>query len=978
VSVGNIASSGTSNSFFVSGGTMPPGAPSYIERDADRELLDALLRSEFCYVLDTRQMGKSSLMARAASRLRGQCAVATIDLTAFGQSLPLDHWYDAQLSAMGRQFHLEHEIDSFIDQHGELGPLDRWIQVIRDVIVEKAGKPVVIFVDEIDYVRALPFPTDEFFAGIRHFYNARAVDPRLARLTFCLLGVSTPNELIRSIEVTPFNLGRRIVITDFKQRDAEKVLLPGLHSDPATARKILQRVFFWTDGHPYLTQCVCQAIPQGAGPPGPEAVDEVCRNVFLLPGARERNINLQFVANRLLVPGSEADVLSLYARVRGGGTVLDDGKQPFAETLKLSGIAKAVDGEFRVRNEIYKQVFDQKWIDENMPDQEKRRVAQVARRVRRRAILIGLGVLIVLSALAFALYSEAHQRQLQAERDRSEALTHEALDAEQNALAAEKQAKADRDEAVRQTTLAEIAARAEAVQRVRAEQAEESAKIEAEAAEAGARKAAAAEALASSTAEKEKSARQDADAALDKAEAATAALKNANQQLNALRVQEAAAAKQREAEKTLEAILARPPDWNPSKTVEDLRGLTEIARGYSGDLLPEVLSALARSFALTTLRSTQPGGGVPVILAMQARTWRLGDNANFPNGYDGIVHNAAANPAHPGDAVLGGTGGWMTFEYESPTFSWKRHFFPITGVGYSTDGEWIASASASGDMRLVRSSEVSAPPGATSVSISTRLKDIFFLAANSTKLIGYLLGYRYKGDYPVVDFALSLPLDAEQRKVKRKEVTVYGLTQEGRVVTWKNPGPFGTQIASVDHPVRSQKSTVRTSDYTAIATEPSTQRVWLGGADGYLEVLQGNSCTELGRSGRRISALAWNANSTRLAVGSSLGSVQVYNRRGSLDCDLTFLIEIPAHTASVTSIVWQGDLLSTGSSDGSARTWDLAFDDRRLTILKDLQTAQSLGTMIPRDNYLVSLTADVISKIDSLFGSEQKPASKPK
>ena len=32
---------------------------------------------------------------------------------------------------------------------------------------------VVIFVDEIDAVRSLPFSTDEFFAGIREFYNRR-------------------------------------------------------------------------------------------------------------------------------------------------------------------------------------------------------------------------------------------------------------------------------------------------------------------------------------------------------------------------------------------------------------------------------------------------------------------------------------------------------------------------------------------------------------------------------------------------------------------------------------------------------------------------------------------------------------------------------------------------------------------------------------------------------------------------------------
>ncbi len=52
--------------FYVTGGTLPTDAPSYVARRADTDLLETLRRGEFCYVLDTRQMGESSLMVRAA------------------------------------------------------------------------------------------------------------------------------------------------------------------------------------------------------------------------------------------------------------------------------------------------------------------------------------------------------------------------------------------------------------------------------------------------------------------------------------------------------------------------------------------------------------------------------------------------------------------------------------------------------------------------------------------------------------------------------------------------------------------------------------------------------------------------------------------------------------------------------------------------------------------------------------------------
>src|SRR5205814_7968865 len=84
---------------------------------------------------------------------------------------------------------------------------------------------LVIFVDEIDIVRSLPFFTDEFFAAIRECYNRRSANPEFNRLTFCLLGVATPSDLIRDTRTTPFNLGRRIELNDFTSQEAAQLAL---------------------------------------------------------------------------------------------------------------------------------------------------------------------------------------------------------------------------------------------------------------------------------------------------------------------------------------------------------------------------------------------------------------------------------------------------------------------------------------------------------------------------------------------------------------------------------------------------------------------------------------------------------------------------------------------------------------------------------------------------------------------------------
>ena len=154
--------------FYVTGGTLSRDALCYVTRQADHQLYDGLRCGHFCYVLTARQMGKSSLMVRTASRLRDEgIGVVVLDLTAIGQNLTAEQWYGGLLTQMAQQLNLEDELEDFWDSHSVLGPLQRWMQSVRQVVLPQYPDRVVVFIDEIDAVRSLPFSTDEFFAGIR-------------------------------------------------------------------------------------------------------------------------------------------------------------------------------------------------------------------------------------------------------------------------------------------------------------------------------------------------------------------------------------------------------------------------------------------------------------------------------------------------------------------------------------------------------------------------------------------------------------------------------------------------------------------------------------------------------------------------------------------------------------------------------------------------------------------------------------------
>ncbi|MBI1761067.1 MAG: AAA-like domain-containing protein [Acidobacteria bacterium] len=428
--------------FYVTGGTLRRDARCYVERQADAELFTALRQGRFCYVLTARQMGKSSLMVQTAFRLReAEVGVAILDLTAIGQNVSAEQWYRGLLSYIGQQLELEDELLDYWRAQRELSPIQRWLRALRDVLLPHYPGPVVIFVDEIDAVLSLPFSTDEFFAALRECYNRRTEDPELARLSFCLLGVATPSDLIRDTRTTPFNIGQRIELHDFTEAEALS-LAQGLRYEDKTSMALLKRIHHWTNGHPYLTQRLCQAVvehnpqsqdhdsvgadlrvcPGGVRPDRGrhaglplrwfvnhwQAVDRLCAELFFTPRAQERDDNLLFVRERLL--HSEVDLpslLHLYEQVQRGQRVRDDEVNPVQSVLRLSGIARVEAGRLRERNRIYARVFDREWVKTNMPDAEVRRQRAAFRRGLWRATAVAA---VIVAAMAVLVWFALQQR----------------------------------------------------------------------------------------------------------------------------------------------------------------------------------------------------------------------------------------------------------------------------------------------------------------------------------------------------------------------------------------------------------------------------------------------------------------------------------------------------------------------------------------------------------------------------------------
>ncbi|NES42943.1 AAA-like domain-containing protein [Moorena sp. SIO2C4] len=356
--------------YYVVGGTLKVSDRSYVPRATDQQLLDSVIKGEYCYVLTTRQMGKSSLMVRTAAKLKEfNIRSAIIDLTSIGTSVGLEAWYLGQIRRIVRQLRLRFDYESWWRENASFSEVDRYSMFISEILLEKVSSSVVLFIDEIDSTLSLSY-SDDFFAAIRSLYNERAINSELERLTFVLLGVASPSDLVKAVERTPFNIGRRIELNDFTLEEA-KPLAAGLAPGSDQAFKLLKQIIDWTGGHPYLTQKTCQVVAQWAKESWDttqvdKIVEKLVRETFLTKRGKQNDDNLHFVRERLLRSSESAELLKLYSLIIKDIIIINKERNLTHARLKLIGIVKANDlGILEPRNRIYSEVFDLDWLNNN-------------------------------------------------------------------------------------------------------------------------------------------------------------------------------------------------------------------------------------------------------------------------------------------------------------------------------------------------------------------------------------------------------------------------------------------------------------------------------------------------------------------------------------------------------------------------------------------------------------------------------------
>ena len=342
---------------FKTGGPLTSEHASlYIERQADSEVLNVLRNPQamdYLLIIEPRQQGKTSLIGNLMRHWALRSFIfAYLDLEDFDYADETD-WY------AGLWNELAWQCNSLCDFAKLPIPTctSEWREHMKYLAncARQAQQRLIIILDEIESIKKNHEQawSRTFFAAIRKLYNLRIKELSLNYITFVLMGVFHPRDLIPDGVTSPFNIAQRVRLADFNVEQVRELVGKGGWQDEQ-ASALSQRIYYWTDGQPYLTQLLCSYLGLDATPTDVDAGVERVQ--------REDQNHLSPLLERL---SRDRKLCEYVDSIRRGKRVKFYPQQDRQQAqLELLGIIKKdSDGYCVVRNRVYERALGPQLCD---------------------------------------------------------------------------------------------------------------------------------------------------------------------------------------------------------------------------------------------------------------------------------------------------------------------------------------------------------------------------------------------------------------------------------------------------------------------------------------------------------------------------------------------------------------------------------------------------------------------------------------
>ncbi len=237
------------------GGAVPLDSAFYIERPADAEFQDALIRKDsIILVKGARQMGKTSLLARALQQAREEKArVVLTDIQEFNESdlHSLKDFYLALACGLEDGLELDETLAKSWDDRRS--PNNNFERFMRRQAIPSVPTRLFWGLDEVDRLFSTSFG-GQVFGMFRAWFNKRALDPNgpWAKLTLAIAYATEAHLFITDLNQSPFNVGTQLSLDDFDMAQVNE--LNFRYGNPLRTPEEVAQFYQLLGGHPYLTR----------------------------------------------------------------------------------------------------------------------------------------------------------------------------------------------------------------------------------------------------------------------------------------------------------------------------------------------------------------------------------------------------------------------------------------------------------------------------------------------------------------------------------------------------------------------------------------------------------------------------------------------------------------------------------------------------------------------------------------------------
>ncbi len=234
----------------------------YVQRQADIQLRTNISgMGRPAYILVARQMGKTNMLQHLKMECENeQNLYPYIDLSNKFDT-PSEYFrniIDTALDICPNSVRIQTTRQKIIESRNKGDVTSAFKEHERELrwLLQSLDGKLVIILDEIDALTNYNF-ADDIFAQIRSVYFSRINIKEFERLTYVLSGVAEPSELIKNKNLSPFNIGEKILLFDFTRPEFDQFLR---QSSLNLSNEIADRIFYWTGGHPRMTWDTCAEL----------------------------------------------------------------------------------------------------------------------------------------------------------------------------------------------------------------------------------------------------------------------------------------------------------------------------------------------------------------------------------------------------------------------------------------------------------------------------------------------------------------------------------------------------------------------------------------------------------------------------------------------------------------------------------------------------------------------------------------------